>query len=110
LYIWDRIKRLKCRYNKREREHEYKEELIKSAKTILEKLCSGVDEQVQAPEFDHKNQDPFTDSYYTIQEFHFAIRNLRVQSRPGRDGTDYLMIRNLPNEALEILLDIYIYI
>jgi hypothetical protein len=101
------MKRLKCRYKKTERDHEYKEELLKNGKTTSEKLYSGVDEPTQAPAFDHDNQDPFLDSEYTIQELHFAIRNLRVQSSPGRDGIEYLIIRNLPNEALEILLEIY---
>jgi hypothetical protein len=32
LCIWDRMRRLKCRYNKTEKEHEYKEELVQSAK------------------------------------------------------------------------------
>jgi hypothetical protein len=101
------MKRLKCRYNKTEREHEYIEELVKSAKRTFEKLCSGADEPMSAPAFDHDNQDPFLDSEYTIQELHFAIKNLRVQSSPRRDGIDYLIIRNLPNEALESLLEIY---
>jgi hypothetical protein len=59
------MKRLKCRYNKTEQEHEYKE-LVKSAKTTFGKLCSGVEEPIQAPAFDHDNQDPFLDSEYTI--------------------------------------------
>jgi hypothetical protein len=61
---------------------------------------------MQAPAFDHDNQDQFLDSEYKIQELHFAIKNLRVQSNPGRDGIDYLIIRNLANEALEIMLEI----
>jgi hypothetical protein len=101
------MKRLKCKYNKTQREPEYKEELIQSAKTAFGKLCSGEDEPMQAPEFDHDNQDPFLDSEYTIQELHFAIKNLSAQSSLGRDGTDYLIIRNLSNEVLEILLEIY---
>jgi hypothetical protein len=66
-----------------------------------------VDEKTQAPAFDHDNHYPFLDLQYTIQEFHFAIKNLRVQSSPGQDGTEYLIIRILPNEALEILLEMY---
>jgi hypothetical protein len=88
-YIWDRMKRLKCMFNKTEREHEYKE-LVDSAKTTFEKLCAGVDEPMQAPEFEHDNQDQFLDSEYTIQELLFAIKNFRVRSSPGRDGIDYL--------------------
>jgi hypothetical protein len=99
----DRLKRLKCRYNKTEREYEYKQELVKSAKTTFEKQFSGVDEPMQTPAFDHENQDPFLDSEHTIQELHFAIKNLRAQSSPGLDGTDCLIIRNLPNETLGIL-------
>jgi hypothetical protein len=57
--------------------------------------------------FDHDNQDSFLDSEYTIKELNFVIQSLRVQSSPGWDGIDYLVIRNLPNEALEILLEIY---
>jgi hypothetical protein len=67
--------KLKCRYKKIEREHEYKEELVKSAKTTFEKLCSGVDEKTQALALDHDNQDPFLDAEYTMQEVHFAIKN-----------------------------------
>jgi hypothetical protein len=104
-YIWDRMKRLKCRY-KAEKEHEYKE-LVESAKTTFEKLCSGVDEQMQTPAFHHDNQDPFLDLEYTIQELHFAVKILRVQSSPGWDGIGYFIIRKLPNEAIEILLEIY---
>jgi hypothetical protein len=66
-----------------------------------------VDEEMQAPAFDHDNQNPFLDSEYTIQELNFAIKNLRVQSSLGRDGIDYLILHNLPNEASEILLQIY---
>jgi hypothetical protein len=76
------MKKLKCRYSKTEREHEYKE-LVKSAKTTFEKLCSGLD----ALAFDHDNQDPFQDSEYTIQELHFAIKNLTEFSR-ARDGME----------------------
>jgi hypothetical protein len=53
------MKRLKYRYNKTEREHEYKEELVKSTKPAFEKLCSGVGEPMQVPAFDHDNQGPF---------------------------------------------------
>jgi hypothetical protein len=101
------MKRRKCRYNKAEREHEYKEDIVKSTKTTFIKLCSWVEEQMQVPAFDHDNQDPFRNSEYKNQELHFAIKNLRVQSSLGRDEIDYLIIRNLPNEALEILLEIY---
>jgi hypothetical protein len=80
-YIWDRMKRLICRYKKTEREHEFNTSWIRQN----EKPYSGVDEQTQAPAFHHDNQEPFLDSEYKIQELHFAIRNLRVQSRPGRD-------------------------
>jgi hypothetical protein len=66
-----------------------------------------VDEPMQAPAFDHDNQDSFLDSEYTIQELHFAIKNLRVRPSPGRDGIDYLIICSLTNEALEILNKIY---
>jgi hypothetical protein len=69
------MKRLKCKY-KTEREHEYKEELVKSAKTTSEKLCSGEDGQTQAPAFVHDNQDPFLNSEHTIQDLHFAVKNL----------------------------------
>jgi hypothetical protein len=100
------MKNLKYRYNRKEREHYYKE-LVKSARTTFEKLCSGVDEKMQALAFNHDNKDPFLDSEYTIQELHFAIKNFRVHSNPGWDGIDYLIIRNLPNEALEILLEVY---
>jgi hypothetical protein len=79
------MKRLRCRCNKTERERDYKG-LAKSAKTSIENLCSGVDELKQAPAFDHENQDSFLDLEYTIQELHFAIKNLRVQSSRGRDG------------------------
>jgi hypothetical protein len=81
--------------------------LVISAKKTLEKLCSGVDDPMQAPAFDHDNQDPFLDSEYTIKELNFMIKNLRIQSSSGRDGIDYFIIRNLPNVALEILLEIY---
>jgi hypothetical protein len=64
-----------------------------------------VNEQTQA--FVHDNQNPFLDSEHKIKELHFAIKNLRVQSSPGRDGIDCLIIRNLPNEALEIFIEIY---
>jgi hypothetical protein len=101
------MKTLRCRYNKTEREHEYKEELLKSAKPTFEKLCSGVDEKTQTPAFDDDNRDPFLDSEYTMQELHFTIKNLRAQSSPGRDGIDCLIIRNLPNEVSEILIEIY---
>jgi hypothetical protein len=57
---------------------------------------------MQAPAFEHYNQDPFIDL-----ELNFAIKNLKVQSSPGRDGIDCLIIGNLPYEALEILPEIY---
>jgi hypothetical protein len=103
----DRLKRLKCRYNKTEREHEYKEELVKSIKTTFEKQFSGMDEPMQEQAFDHDNQDPFLDSEYRIQELYFAIKNRRVQWNPRLHEIDYLIIRNLPNEALEIPLEMY---
>jgi hypothetical protein len=62
---------------------------------------------MQAPAFDHDNLDSSLESEYTTKELHFAIKNLRVQLSPGRDGIDYLIIRNLSNEALEIQLEIY---
>lgn len=67
-YVWDRMKRLKYRFNKTDRERECKEELINSAITTFGKLCSGVDEPNQAPAFEYGNQDSFLDSEYTIQE------------------------------------------
>jgi hypothetical protein len=65
-----------------------------------------VDKPVQEPAFGHNNQGPFLDSEYTIQDLHFAIKT-SVQSSPGRDGIDYLIIHDLPNEALGILLEKY---
>jgi hypothetical protein len=62
---------------------------------------------MQAPAFDHDNQDPFQDSECTIIDLNFTIKNLGVQSSPGRDGIDYLIIRSFPNEVSEILLEIY---
>jgi hypothetical protein len=56
------MKRLKCRYNSTEMEHEYKEELVISAKKTFEELCLGADNPMQAPEFDHDNQDSFLDT------------------------------------------------
>jgi hypothetical protein len=100
------MNRLKYRYNKTEREHEYKEELVVSAKNTPENLCLGADDPMQTSAFDHNIQNPFLDSDYTIQELHFAIKNLRVQSSLGWDGIEYLIMRNMPNEALEILLEI----
>jgi hypothetical protein len=97
------MKRLECRHNKTERKCEYKE-LVKSAKTTFGKLCSRVDEPMQAPVFDHDDQDPFLDSDHRIHELHFAIKNLRLRANARRDGTD-LIICNLSNEALEILLE-----
>jgi hypothetical protein len=66
-----------------------------------------VGEKTQAPAFYHDNQDLFLDSEHTIQELHFVIKNLRVQSSTGWDGIGYHIMRKLPNEALEILLEIY---
>jgi hypothetical protein len=83
------------------------EELFKSTRTSFEKLCSGVDEQTQAPVFNHDNQDPFLGAEHTMQYLHLAIRNLIFQWSPGRDGIGCLIIRNLPKEALETLLKIY---
>jgi hypothetical protein len=80
------MKRLKCRYNKAEREHEYKEGLDRSAKTTSEKLCPRADEQMQAPAFDHDNQDPFLGSEHTIQELHFAIKT--SESNRAQDGME----------------------
>jgi hypothetical protein len=61
-YKCDRMKRLKCRYNKTEREHEYIERLVISAKRTFEKLCLGAGGPMQAPAFDHDNQDSFLDA------------------------------------------------
>jgi hypothetical protein len=49
-----------------------------SAKKTFEKLCSGVDDPMQAPPFDLDNQDFFLDSEYTMKEVNFAINNHRV--------------------------------
>jgi hypothetical protein len=92
LYISDRMRRLKCRY-KTEGEHEYKDELAISARKTFEKLCSGVDDPMQAPTFDHETQDPFVDSKSTIKAFNVPIKNLiiqSVQSSPRRDRIYYL--------------------
>jgi hypothetical protein len=83
-YICDGMKRLKCRYSRTEREQVYKE-LVKSVKKTFEKLCSGVDEPMQAPAFDHDNQNPFLDSEYTIQALHFAIKNLKSPIEPATE-------------------------
>jgi hypothetical protein len=61
----------------------------------------------QAPAFDHYYQVPFLDPEYTIKKLNFSIKNLRVQQSPGRDGINYLILRNFPNEVLETLLEIY---
>jgi hypothetical protein len=65
-----------------------------------------IDDPMQAPAFGHDNQDPSLDSGYIIKELNFAITNFRVQSCPGLGGIDYLIIHNLPNEAVEIPLEI----
>jgi hypothetical protein len=80
------MKRLKFRYNKTEREHEYQEGLVISAKKTFEKLCSGVDDPMEAPAFDHDDHDPFLNSEYTIKELNFAIKNLKS---PIEHGTGY---------------------
>lgn len=82
--------------------HEYKEELVISAKRAFEKLCLGADKPMQTPAFNRDNQDPFLDTECRIQELHFAIRNLRVRSSPGQDR-----IRSLAGETLENLLEIH---
>jgi hypothetical protein len=76
---------------------------------------------MQEPAFDHDNQNSFLDleylltyllmelsasweaakcaanSEYTTKKLNFAIKNLRVQLRPGRDGIAYIIIRKFPN-------------
>jgi hypothetical protein len=79
-YIWDRMKRLKCRYNKAEREHEYKEELVTSAKKTFEKLCSRVDDPMQALAFSDNNKNFFLDTESTNSTSRF--KNYRIQWSP----------------------------
>jgi hypothetical protein len=86
LYVWDKMIILKFKYNMRQREHEYEEGLVVSAKNTFEKVSLGVDDPMQAPAFDHDNHDPFLDSKYTIQELHFAIKN--SGSDRARDGME----------------------
>jgi hypothetical protein len=70
------MKRLKFRYNKTEREHEYQEGLVIVAKKAFEKPCSVVDDPMESPELDHDNQGAFLNSEYTIKELNLAIKNL----------------------------------
>jgi hypothetical protein len=77
------MKILKFRYNKTEREHEYRGGLVISAKKTFEKLCSGIDDPMEAPTCDHDNQDPFLDSEYAIKELNFTIENLKSPVEHG---------------------------
>jgi hypothetical protein len=72
-YIWGSMKRLECRYERTESEHEYKGGGVESAKKTFEKLCSGVAEQTQVPAFDHDNQDPLLDS--RVHDSRTPLRN-----------------------------------
>jgi hypothetical protein len=73
----------------------------------LKSCAGGADDPMQAPIFDHDKQDSFLDTEYTIKKCKFAIKIWEVQSNPGRDGIDCLIIRNFPNESLEIMLEMY---
>jgi hypothetical protein len=81
------MKILKFRYIKIEREHEHKEELVISAKETFEKPCSGLDDSMQSPAFDHDNQNPFLDTERTTKEFNFAIKI--SESHRARDWMQY---------------------
>lgn len=105
LYICDRMKNENVDRT-RQRELEYEEKLVISAEKTFESYVRGADEPTRAPAFDHDNQDSFLDSDCTSKELNFAIKNLS----PGHDEIDYLIILNLPNEGLEILLEIYNHI
>jgi hypothetical protein len=61
---------------------------------------------MQAPAFDHDNQDSFLDLEYTTEVLNFATRNIRIQSNSGLDGRDYRILCDLPKEAMKILLEI----
>jgi hypothetical protein len=74
------MRRLKFRYNKKEREHEYKEKLVVSAKNTFEELRSGADDLTQAPAFNHDNQDPSLDSVHISRT---PLRYLKPQSPIG---------------------------
>jgi hypothetical protein len=55
------MKRLKFRYKKQKGDTNTKKNKLYLPKR-LEKLYSGVHDLMQAPAFDHDNQDPFLDS------------------------------------------------
>ncbi|KAK2575221.1 hypothetical protein KPH14_002683 [Odynerus spinipes] len=51
--------------------------------------------------------DSFLDLEYTIEEFRFAIQNVRKNSSPGLDGIDYMVLTHLPEEARLSLLRLF---
>jgi hypothetical protein len=53
-------------------------------------------------------QGHFLDSEYAIKYLNFAIKNSESNRAPdGMGYATFYVIRNLPNEALEMLIEIY---
>jgi hypothetical protein len=63
-------------------------------------------EKSKCPSVDTENGDKFLDEY-SLDEFYWVLNIVRSKSSLGIDGTDNLVIQNLPEKLLVILLDIY---
>lgn len=107
-YVWNTMRVFKNVQNKinwnkwshKNREKEIRKEIEKLAPPAVfyEKRPAYMEEDLQ--------EESVLDSLFTREEFTRALRMVRRNSVPGKDGMEYAMLKNLLKELEEIILEI----
>lgn len=105
-YIWKKVKAFKNRWNGGSNSYEFSGESLAAVENFIEEI-SPPSVSTTRSDFNYLEGDPFLDLPFSKNELLYAINSGKSNSAPGPDGIDYQAIRNLPNNTLDILLDLY---
>lgn len=106
-YVWNKMKVFKnARKNinwngwaSKSREEEIRRE--------IDKLAPPTAMEQPARTWGHRHREQKIEEDFTMEELDRALRMIRRNSAPGRDGIEYRMVQCLRGELKEILLEIY---
>lgn len=105
-YVWKKVKAFKNRWEGSRNSHEFSGESLIAVNNLIDEI-SPPSVNSERPDFDYMGGDHFLDLPFSSDELEYAINSGKPNSAPGPDGIDYQAIRNLPDNAREILLGLY---
>lgn len=105
-YIWRKVKTFKNRWEGGCNSHEFSGDSMAAIENLINEI-SPPSANPPRPDFDYSAPDSFLDLSFSKEKLNFAIHSGKHSSAPGPDGIDYQAIRNLPDNALVILLELY---